>query len=488
MSRKDRLGDDETRVGQLAASEVNAEPLTGEAQRQRRERTSQRRIDALNAQSGMNITAGPTERHHEAEKDPDDDVYQEICRRGEIFEKAADEMSSEEYDEALENLRQGWDEYSAAKRLRHVVEDLTVEAFDELTKNSGRPPKRRVRVREAFDGSWGTGNLLDLPSIPEAIWGKGDQQLWTPGDPLHAWAPTGSYKTGGLGVPLAAFRAGAAFDRLGHSDLWGFPVKSTDAGVLYLKWDRERQIDRIASRYSHYLGLDLNDYIEFMPFSVARQEMLLNQPEDFIQAMFDAVLDTLIVDSLQNVIGHEFPEEKLSKYLNFVKLAANAGIEIVTINHALKDVMVNGKLVKNSFRGSQAILDQTGTSLNIQLTSDTPQHAYLKVIMDKASVDTVDPFSLCFNKELGHPEVDESSTPPSRNLAFGSSSHEVKERVLDYIKLVKETNQKGVRDNVHGDDQSIRTALKELASERRIGAKKKGPGQTSPWKYWKLSE
>ncbi|OLF04703.1 hypothetical protein BLA60_39470 [Actinophytocola xinjiangensis] len=337
----------------------------------------------------------------------------EIVRRGEVFDGARANMSDAEYDDAVANLRRGWDTYRANKQFRRAVEDHVIEVFDQLVEsNHGRNPARVVLAREAFDGSVWDDSLLDMPSVDEPLWGRGDHQLWTPGDPGHFWGPSGAYKTGAFGIPLAAFRSGAAQDMLGHSNLWGFPVKPTQGGVAYLAWDRERQIMKIASRYSRFLGADLKDYVDFIGLTPERREAILGNPASFIDWLLDHEIDTLFVDSLQNVVGIEYGTGPLQQYLNFLKLCSRAGIETQTINHAIKPGYSNGQQNPSAYRGSQVIQDQIGTSLTVKRKSnETDEYAYLTVTMDKASVESVGSISLRFDKALGHPEVDEDAEP-----------------------------------------------------------------------------
>jgi biotin operon repressor len=352
-------------------------------------------------------------------EDPDKDITDRIAVITDMVDRLGDRVTEEEYKVTLAMAREGWDAWDMSKRMREALQDEVIEVFDELVKsNNGRSPTRVITAREAFADSVWEDDLLDMPSIDEPIWGKDDHQLWTPGDPGHLWGTAGSYKTGAFGIPLAAFRSGAAQDALGHSDLWGYPVKPTDGSVVYLAWDRERQIKKVAARYSRYLRKDLHEYIDFIGLTSERRESLLGNSENFIDWLLDREADTVFVDSLQNVIGTEYRPEALQQYLDFLKLCSKAGIETQTINHAIKASFANGKPTPPTFRGAQVVMDQMGTSLNIKRRSDEDEFAYIVVEMDKASVETVPPIRLKLTKETGHPEPDDD---PAQVMDFSAT-------------------------------------------------------------------
>ena len=103
-----------------------------------------------------------------------------------------------------------------------------------------------VRAGEAATGSdrleRGGGYLLDLPEHREAVWGAGDQVLWSPGEPLMIAAPQGAGKTT-LAQQIALARCGALEPRL-----LGLPVATDDSLVLYIAADRPEQARRSFAR------------------------------------------------------------------------------------------------------------------------------------------------------------------------------------------------------------------------------------------------
>lgn len=96
----------------------------------------------------------------------------------------------------------------------------------------------RILARLAPGDEW----ALDAPAQIPAVWGEGDDVLWSEGEPLMIAAPPGVGKTS-LAQQLALHRAGLRTGRL-----LGLPVRAGQGRVLYVAADRPAQAARSLKR------------------------------------------------------------------------------------------------------------------------------------------------------------------------------------------------------------------------------------------------
>ena len=87
------------------------------------------------------------------------------------------------------------------------------------------------------------GCILDVPSVPEAVWGLGEEILWAKGQALILAGPDGVGKTTVAGNLIEA-RLG-----LGPGSVLGLPVPPGEQNVLVLLMDRPQQAMASLARF-----------------------------------------------------------------------------------------------------------------------------------------------------------------------------------------------------------------------------------------------
>lgn len=180
--------------------------------------------------------------------------------------------------------------YDAA-RLRQAALSGNQERIDatrievaERPREPGRPSYANLMVS-------GGAFVLDIPDTTPAVWGLGDEILWSEGEALMICGPSGVGKTTITGQLLRA--------RLGIGDkVLGWPVQ-VGKRVLYLAMDRPAQIRRALHRVFTQDERDiLNERCVFWkgppPYDLA------NRPETLLEMAQAADADTVIVDSLKD--------------------------------------------------------------------------------------------------------------------------------------------------------------------------------------------
>lgn len=138
----------------------------------------------------------------------------------------------------------------------------------------------------------GASFILDIPDTIPALWGEGEDILWSDGESLMIAGPMGLGKTTLAGQLIAA--------QIGITDptCLGLPVTPRQR-VLYLAMDRPAQIARAMARqfgaqHRDILAERLIIWKGPPPADIARNPMLLNKLAELADA------DTVYVDSLKD--------------------------------------------------------------------------------------------------------------------------------------------------------------------------------------------
>lgn len=159
--------------------------------------------------------------------------------------------------------------------------------------------------------------ILDAPDHVSAVWGRGDQVLWSEGESLVIAGMPGVGKT-----TLAAQIVRARI--CDENEVLGLPVSATSSRVLYLAMDRPRQIARALRRTLGHLPRELvADRLRFWPgppiLDIAKHRETLAGYASSVGA------DTIVVDSLKNAAVGLVDDEVGSGYNRARQMAIAEG-------------------------------------------------------------------------------------------------------------------------------------------------------------------
>lgn len=172
--------------------------------------------------------------------------------------------------------------------------------------------------------------ILDAPEQVPAVWGDGNEVLWSQGEPLLIAGPPGVGKST-LAQQLALARLGGPLE----GDVLGFPVApDPDRKVIYLAADRPNQAARSMRRmvkpsWRSTLDSGLDVWQGPLPFS------LVAEPEQL--AVWLAVrAGTVIIDSLYNVVPALSDEQSGQAIAHALGHLVSAGVEVIALHHPRK--------------------------------------------------------------------------------------------------------------------------------------------------------
>lgn len=172
--------------------------------------------------------------------------------------------------------------------------------------------------------------LLDGPTTPPALWGRGGQVLWANDESLILCGPAGVGKTTLAGQLLMG--------RLGlRSEVLGYPVEAGAGKVLLLACDRPAQIRRALARLVTEADREvLDDRLVVWPGPPPKD--LAAMPELLVHMARQAGADTVVLDSLKDVaIG--LADDAVGAGLNRAMQACVAdSVQVFGLHHQRKGV------------------------------------------------------------------------------------------------------------------------------------------------------
>jgi replicative DNA helicase len=175
----------------------------------------------------------------------------------------------------------------------------------------------------------GAAFVLDHPAEVPAVWGRGDENLWSRGEPLYILGPTGIGKTT-LQQQLALRRAG-----IRTSDLLGLPVETDTRPVLYIAADRHAQARR---SFQRMVGEEdralLRERLLVYP---GRPFDLAGDPEALHRLCVQEGAGSVFLDSAKDMVVGDLADPSVGRaYNDALQLTVNAGIEAASAHHQKK--------------------------------------------------------------------------------------------------------------------------------------------------------
>jgi replicative DNA helicase len=173
-------------------------------------------------------------------------------------------------------------------------------------------------------GSW----VLDAPLNVPAVWGSGDDVLWSEGEALLLCGPSGVGKTTLTGQLIHA--------RMGQSrHVLGYPVKPGGRRVLYLAMDRPAQVARSIRRQ---FGEDDRSALDELltVWSGPPPADLANDTGLLARMCREADADTVVVDSLKDAAVGLTDDKVGASYNRARQRAIGDGMQVVELHHQVK--------------------------------------------------------------------------------------------------------------------------------------------------------
>ena len=203
------------------------------------------------------------------------------------------------------------------------------------------------------------GCILDVPAVPEAVWGHSEEILWAAGQSLILAGPDGVGKTTIAGNIVQA-RLG-----LGPGSVLGLPVAPGRRNVLVLLMDRPQQA--MASLARFFTGADretldarLRVWRGPPPQDLARNTGMLAE----LCLLADA--DTCVIDSLKDAALKLSDDETGSGWNRARQIAIEAGTQLLELHHPRKSQEGNRKPSKlEDLYGSRWIPAGAGSVLSL---------------------------------------------------------------------------------------------------------------------------
>lgn len=240
------------------------------------------------------------------------------------------------------------------------------------------------------------GRILDVPAVPDAVWGDGPDVLWAYGQAVIIAGPDGVGKTTVAGNLIEA-RLG-----LGTGEVLGLPVKPGDRNVLVLLMDRPQQAMAALARLftsgdREVLDARLRIWRGPPPQDLARNSTMLTT----LCVLADA--DTCVIDSLKDAALELTKDEAGSGWNRARQLAIEAGTQLVELHHPRKGQDGNRKPSRlDDLYGSRWISAGAGSVISLWGQAGDP---IVELTHLKPAAETVGPWNVAINNTTGRVSV-----------------------------------------------------------------------------------
>jgi replicative DNA helicase len=366
-------------------------------------------------------------------------------------------------------------EMSVRRGLIRVGSEVARLSMDGVGETRDLVARARELVAEVGDGLvHSAGSLLggaDFvfgdPEGVEAIWGSGDQVLWSAGEPLFVFGRVGIGKTT-LGQQLVLRRCGVIAD-----DLLGLPVAEDDRPTLYVAADRPRQARQSLRRMvspGDEERLTTRLLVQFgpPPFDVLESGRLAAWA-------LQLGVGTLVLDSLKDfAVDIERPETgaRVNQALQQVVLA---GIEVLVLHHPRKSQPGSAAPTRlDDLFGSAWIAAGAGSVVLIDgKTGGTDG----KLVHLKQPAAVVGPINIVFDRGTGGVSCKDSDP---------AATSSVTERVAAYLANNPKANTTAVKKGVPGRDGDILSEL-DRGLQAGVYVQERGKGNAALWSLAKTT-
>lgn len=242
--------------------------------------------------------------------------------------------------------------------------------------------------------------LLDIPAVPESVWGVGKRMIWSKGEALMLVGPPGVGKTTLAGQVVRA--------RVAGGDVLGVPVTPTDSRVLYLAMDRPEQIRRALNRNMHDLPRGvLSDRIRFWRGPLARD--LAEDPHHLLMLAREHGADTIVVDSLKDAVRGVQEDRPAAAYNTARQHCLAEGVEVLELHHLVKRG-VDGK-PPTDIQGVYGSAWLTAGAGSVVLLWGQPGDPIVEWTHLKQPMEEIGPFKVVHDHGAGQSEVHKPIDP-----------------------------------------------------------------------------
>lgn len=290
------------------------------------------------------------------------------------------------WDHALGTLRDVYGRYAPGEEYQPTLEAL--QKASEATESASL-----LRPGGSF--------VLDIPDVPAAVWGAGNEVLWADGEALMVVGPQGTGKST-LGQQLTLGRCGFAE----YAELLGYPITPGSTKTLYLAMDRPKQIARsfrrmVGAAWRDELDAKLVVWPGPPPVDIAKAPLTL------LQLCLEAGADTVVVDSLKDAALGLAEDEAGAGYNRARQHVLAAGVQVLELHHQRKAPQgpKQTKPTISDVYGSTWITSGSGSVILLEGAPGDPVVSFHHV---KQPLDEVGPLQLLHDHDHGRTEVHHS--------------------------------------------------------------------------------
>jgi replicative DNA helicase len=236
------------------------------------------------------------------------------------------------------------------------------------------------------------GVIFDMPSMPDALWGRGGQVIAARGEPTMIYGPTG------LGKTTLMQRFGLAAIGIGPSDVLGYDVKRIEGNLLYIAADRPMQAKRSFRRMVEPGDRLLLD--EKWVWDARRGFRVSAQKPDRLLRIAESIrAELVLIDSIKDVLDGVATDEGGLAYNNTVQTCVANGVDVVAAHHPRKASSDGrGELSLDDVYGSTWLTAGSGSVVALEGTTGSGVISWRHL---KMPAEEVGPFDIAIEYDMG---------------------------------------------------------------------------------------